>query len=365
MMVSKNKFQLSDSMLDFISNSSKLYVTIMNGVFSAELSRLPENILIYNRDALSDKNITASFGSIDGKEAVALDPNSGAVLIVTERSVLLDPVYINYINTEKDRAQEVSNTIIIKTGAKINFVEQFLFSKQPQSSQKNTFRSEWLLEEDSQLTHFSFRREGLGEKSIINNELFVRQNKNSHSSFMHIYWDPGLIKNKIHVTLNQPNSACSLFSFSLLNGVAGVDNDIFMRHIAPNCESSQFYKGVFDEHSKGVFNSTVFVDRGAQKSSTLQKNNNILLSDYASIDSNPQLEIFADDVKCAHGATMGQIDSDALFYFRSRGVGESVAKKILLQAFFDDIINKISDGVLKKLVLLTLSKKLDLVKFSN
>jgi Fe-S cluster assembly protein SufD len=127
-----------------------------------------------------------------------------------------------------------------------------------------------------------------------------------------------------------------------------VDHQTFIEHIAPNCPSHELYKGILDGRSHGVFNGKVYVHPEAQKTDGKQSNNNLLLSEHARVDTKPQLEIFADDVKCTHGATVGRLDETALFYLRSRGIGMSVARRLLTYAFAADVLERLELAPLKE-----------------
>ena len=120
-----------------------------------------------------------------------------------------------------------------------------------------------------------------------------------------------------------------------------VDNHTAVRHNKPNCQSNQLYKGILDEKSTGIFNGKIFVERDAQKTNAYQSSKNILLSDDATINTKPELEIYADDVKCSHGSSTGKVDEDALFYLRTRGLSEDNARRLLLSAFANDVLNTI------------------------
>ena len=126
-----------------------------------------------------------------------------------------------------------------------------------------------------------------------------------------------------------------------------------------HCRSNEMYKGIYLDKSKGVFNGKIMVRKDAQKIDAFQSNNNLLLSDLSSIDSKPQLEIYADDVKCSHGCTIGQLDQEALFYMRSRGIGIEEAKAVLTYAFTSEVIDKVSISELQKLIRDVLAKKLN------
>jgi Fe-S cluster assembly protein SufD len=142
------------------------------------------------------------------------------------------------------------------------------------------------------------------------------------------------------------------------DGVQVIDNHTLVDHAKPNCYSSELYKGIIDDKAQGVFNGKILVREDAQKTNAYQSNKNILLSNDATMYAKPQLEIFADDVKCSHGATTGQIDDEALFYLRSRGIGEVEARKLLNHAFAADVINQIALEPLKLGLLGIISSKL-------
>jgi Fe-S cluster assembly protein SufD len=125
-----------------------------------------------------------------------------------------------------------------------------------------------------------------------------------------------------------------------------IDNHTSVDHKVANCFSNEIYKGILDDHSKGVFNGKIFVRKDAQKTNAFQSNKNILLSDTATINTKPQLEIWADDVSCSHGCTTGQLDEEQLFYLRSRGISKSKAKAMLLHAFVNDVVDEIEVGFL-------------------
>ena len=138
-----------------------------------------------------------------------------------------------------------------------------------------------------------------------------------------------------------------MYGLYMLNKKMHVDNHTIVDHIQPNCLSDEFYKGIIDDQGKGVFNGKIYVRPHAQKTNAFQSNKTILVSPEASMDSKPQLEIWANDVKCSHGSTTGQLDQEAIFYLRSRGIPEKEAKKLLIQAFAKEIVDKIRLDKLK------------------
>jgi Fe-S cluster assembly protein SufD len=157
-----------------------------------------------------------------------------------------------------------------------------------------------------------------------------------------------LVRSDINSTLDNENITTNYYGLYLGSGKQHIDNHTFVNHAKPNCESNELYKGILDDESRGVFNGKIWVEKDAQKTNAYQSNKTILLSKKASIDTKPQLEIYADDVKCSHGATVGHLDDQAYFYIRSRGVSPEVAKSMLIRAFVDDVVESIKIENLKE-----------------
>ena len=153
----------------------------------------------------------------------------------------------------------------------------------------------------------------------------------------------GLVRNEVNATLNGAGAEVVMNGLYLAKGRQHVDNHTRIDHVAPNCSSMENYKGILDGRAHGVFNGRIVVHSGAQKTSAAQVNKNLMLSDRALINTNPQLEIYADDVKCTHGSTVGQVDEDAMFYFLSRGIDRKLARMLLIQGFADEIIAGVKD----------------------
>jgi Fe-S cluster assembly protein SufD len=158
----------------------------------------------------------------------------------------------------------------------------------------------------------------------------------------------GLVRNNVHPVLAGEGGEC------LINGLfigtverQHLDNYMLVEHASPHCDSRQFYNGILDGRSHGVFHGRIIVHKDAQKTDAKQTNRNLLLSDDAQIDTKPQLEIYADDVKCTHGATIGQIDETALFYLRSRGIDEASARKLLLLAFANECLDRMKEDTVR------------------
>ena len=153
-----------------------------------------------------------------------------------------------------------------------------------------------------------------------------------------------LVRNNVHPVLAGEGGECLINGLFIGNGRQHLDNYMLVEHASPHCGSRQFYNGILDGHAHGVFHGRIIVHKDAQKTDAKQTNRNLLLSDTAQIDTKPQLEIYADDVKCTHGATIGQIEENALFYLRSRGIDETSARRLLLMAFASECLDRMKEG---------------------
>jgi len=169
----------------------------------------------------------------------------------------------------------------------------------------------------------------------------VRQGRDSHYTSHTVTLGGKLVRNDIDASLDAENINCTLNGLFLTRGTRHVDNHTLLEHRKPHCESHELYKGILDDHSTGVFSGKIHVFEDAQKTDAKQSSANLLLSEHAVVDAKPQLEIYADDVKCTHGATIGQLDPDALFYLRSRGLPAAAARNMLIGAFAADITRRI------------------------
>jgi Fe-S cluster assembly protein SufD len=159
-----------------------------------------------------------------------------------------------------------------------------------------------------------------------------------------------MMRHEIHAVLNGPNVECSFNGLNLAHGTQHTDTTILMEHKAPHCRSNQFYRTVLDDSARGVFQGKVHVHKPAQKTDGYQLSYAILLSDKAEMDTKPELEIYADDVKCSHGATTGQLDEEPIFYLRSRGLTDAQARLLLMDAFVDEVVDKIEDESVREMI---------------
>jgi Fe-S cluster assembly protein SufD len=203
-----------------------------------------------------------------------------------------------------------------------------------------------VLERDAALEHYKLNEEGDGANHFAG--IHVEQAEGSRYTSHNIAAGGRLIRNDLSCVLGGEGSECALNGLYLGRGRQHIDNHTSIEHRAPRCTSRELYKGVLDGHSRGVFSGHVVVQQDSQKTDAQQTNHNLLLSDDAEADTRPQLEIYADDVKCSHGSTVGQLNDDVLFYLRTRGIGEPLARRLLVTAFAQDIVERMTSAPVRQ-----------------
>jgi Fe-S cluster assembly protein SufD len=200
--------------------------------------------------------------------------------------------------------------------------------------------------DNARVDHYRLQQESLSafHTSLVE----IHQGRDSNVTTHSVSFGGGLVRNDVEVVLEGENCECTMNGLYAVNGRQHVDNRTCVDHTKPHCSSHQLYKGILDGHSRGVFGGKIIVRPDAQKTDAYQSNKNLLLSENAEINTKPQLEIDANDVKCSHGATIGQIDEEAAFYLRSRGIGESAARSLLTYAFAADLLERMKFEPIRK-----------------
>ncbi len=242
----------------------------------------------------------------------------------------------------------------MRRDAKIKIVEDY-YSLGDKHSFTNSV-TEIYCAPNSSLERYKIQNDG--EKAYHIGTTQVMQEKDSRFSDTTISWGGAITRNNLNSVFNGPNTECHFYGLYLLSGKQHVDNHTLADHAMPHCYSNELYKGIIDDKATGVFNGKIMVREDAQKTNAYQSNGNILLSEDATIYSKPQLEIFADDVKCSHGATTGQLNKEEMFYLQSRGIGKEEARILLLNAFAGDVIYTIKIEPLREMLLHKLAAKL-------
>jgi Fe-S cluster assembly protein SufD len=284
--------------------------------------------------------------------AFALD---GIFIYVPDNVIVDKPVQIiNILNKQENSLIQPRNLVIVGKNSKLKLVHcDDIFSHV--STLTNSL-TEVFIDENGSIDHYKMQNND--NNSALIATTYFHQEKNSSLTTNTITLNGGLIRNNLNIALNGEGCDSNLYGIYLADKNQLVDNHTFVDHIKPNCTSNELFKGVMDNKSKAVFNGKILVRKNAQKTSANQTNKNILLTDDATINTKPNLQIFADDVKCSHGATVGQLDADALFYMRARGIGEESAKMLLMYAFADEVVTKISIPALREKICQLVNKRL-------
>jgi Fe-S cluster assembly protein SufD len=216
---------------------------------------------------------------------------------------------------------------------------------------------EIVVEKDAVLEYYKIQNDAAHTNQVSTTH--IRQVGKSYTHTVTISLNGNIVRNNLNVVLEADHCESHLYGLYFLKGNTHVDNHTTVDNVKPNCFSNELYKGIINDSATGVFNGKIFVQPQAQKTNAYQSNKNILLSDTASVNTKPQLEIFADDVKCSHGCTIGRLDEEGLFYLQSRGIREDVARSLLVHAFAVDVLEHIKPAAIRKYVDQLISKRLE------
>jgi len=263
----------------------------------------------------------------------------GAAILLPDNAVLEKPVHLLFLSTRRDAAGAVlpRNLIVLGANAAATVIESYVGADDAEYfTDANT---EAVLMAGARLDHYKIQREGKNGFHVGN--LQVQQQRDSRLESHAIGLGGRLARSDIDVRLAEPGASALLNGLYLAGGRQHMDFHTRVDHLAPHTSSEETYRGVLNDHARGVFNGKVIVHRDAQKTDAAQSNANLLLSNDAEVDTKPELEIYADDVKCSHGATTGQLDKDMLFYLQSRAIPADTARSLLTFAFADDVIRRL------------------------
>ena len=282
--------------------------------------------------------------------------NEGAYINIPKSKVVDKPIEIMYFSTGSEAALLVQprNLIVVGENSHVQIIERH------QSLNENPVLTNSVTEIFAQkraiVDYYKIQNDNL-QANLIDNT-YVSQQKETNVSVNTFSFGGNLTRNNLNFYHFGERIVSNLNGITIIGDKQHVDHYTLVQHSTPNCESHQDYKGIFSDRSTGVFNGKIFVEREAQKTNAFQKSNNILLSDKATINAKPQLEIFADDVKCSHGCTIGQLDETAMFYMQQRGIPKKEAKALLMYAFSNAVIESIKIPELKQRITTIIATKL-------
>lgn len=316
----------------------------VNGNFSEELSsdEIPEGVSISPLSACLEGEINSSNLVLEGEIFNALNTaflTDGILIDIEAKAIVEKPIQI--IHVLKGEASLSNFKTIINAGdfSKAGVIQGF-FAEDANKGFANV-TSEISVGANAFLTVEKIQYEAENTSHISTEQ--VSQGKDSTFTINTITLNGGLVRNNLNIDVIGENCETNLNGAYLLKGKQHVDNHSVVDHKVPNCNSNELYKGVIDDQATAVFNGKVFVRKDAQKINAFQSNGNVLMTDNATVNSKPELEIYADDVKCSHGSTTGQLDEEAVFYLRARGLSEKSARKLMVSAFIGDVLDKIKN----------------------
>jgi Fe-S cluster assembly protein SufD len=263
----------------------------------------------------------------------------GVFIKISKNTLLEKPIIMHYTSSANpvSNALQSRNLVLIEQGAKAHIMESY--TSECEVDEFTNHVSEVVVGANAFLNYYKLQNQNSTSFHIDNT--YIAQMRDSKVQAFTISLEGKMVRNNLNFQLEGENTEAHMFGLYVAHGNTHIDNHTVVDHKVPNCYSNEIYKGILDDNSKGVFNGKIFVRPDAQKTNAFQSNKNILLSDTATINTKPQLEIWADDVSCSHGCTTGQLDEEQLFYLRSRGIGKSKATAMLLHAFVNDVLDKI------------------------
>ena len=280
----------------------------------------------------------------------------GAYIFIPKTVISEKPIQIIHFSTGKQGKMllQPRNLIIVEENAQVQIIERHQSLKSFQILTNSV--TEIFSNKGSSVDYYKIQND-YEDCSLIDNT-YISQDSDSNVKVHTFSLGGKLIRNNLNFFQNGENIQSTMKGITIIGDRQHVDHYTLVHHSKPNCNSFQEYKGIFSDRSVGVFNGKILVDKIAQKTNAFQQNNNILIDDNATINSKPQLEIFADDVKCSHGCTIGQLDNSALFYLRSRGIPLKEAKALLTYAFANNVLESVQIPELKNRINSLIAKKI-------
>jgi Fe-S cluster assembly protein SufD len=333
--------------------SSHLSETTHDGIdvclMSAALSKPKYRLVIenyFNKAATNDSlsSLNTAFSS------------EGAFIHIPKNKLVNKPIQIVHFSTGNESALMLQprNLIVVDENSHVQIIERH------QSLTENPVLTNSVTEifANKRAIVDYYKIQNDNQKASLIDNTFIKQKQESHASVHTFTFGGNLTRNNLNFYQHGERIDSTLKGVTIIGDKQHVDHNTLVHHIEPNCESHQDYKGIFDDSATGVFNGKVIVEKEAQKTNAFQANNNILVSDKSSINTKPQLEIFADDVKCSHGCTIGQLDEDALFYMKTRGIPEKEAKALLMYAFANNVLESVKIPEIKARITKLIATKL-------
>ncbi|HLF66907.1 MAG TPA: Fe-S cluster assembly protein SufD [Gammaproteobacteria bacterium] len=333
-------------------------VVILDGIYRSELTRiahLPESVVlcdfahaVAHYPLIIKQHLAKSFDLGLHPFAALCDAlaQQGMVVIIPDDTVLVEPIHLLFANSKNSTqcAVHLRNMIIIGKNAKVEIVEHY--ADLHDVAYFNNVVTEVTLDENAHLTHYKLEQEG--NQSFHFGGVHVKQAQGSVFHTHALTLSGNFSRHDITTRMVSPLAQCIINGLYFTHNAQHVDYHTLIQHEAPHCNSASLYKGILADRSSSVFNGKVVVKAGAQKTQSQQANHNLLLTNNCEANSKPELEIYTDDVKCAHGATTGHLDEDALFFLQARGLAHSKARRMLIRAFANEVLHHMSSDTVRR-----------------
>jgi Fe-S cluster assembly protein SufD len=343
-------------------------LTFVDGVFSAGLSdlgELPSGVAVVPLSQALADNHEAVGGPLGRLTGVDFSPFSalntafmdeGAVVRLAPGSVVEKPIVLQFLSRANAKPVMSHPRILVEAGARsqATLIEHHV--GESEAANFTNLVAELMLDRGAILTHYKLQEAPLGDLHVAS--IHVEQSRDSRYTSFNLNLGGALVRNDLISELNGEGAEANFYGLFYGQGRQHIDNHTLANHNAPRTFSNENYKGILDDRARGVFNGKVVVKRDSQKIEGFQSNANLLLSDRAEIDAKPELEIYADDVKCSHGTTTGQLDEEAVYALRTRGIDEQTARGLLTLAFAGEVMERVDLDAVAERVELAVAGKL-------
>jgi Fe-S cluster assembly protein SufD len=334
-----------------LAKSAIAELTFVNGhiarTINSSANEHPGIRIVSIRDAMTSDSFTQHFARYADYEKHAMTAlntamwEDGAYIEIAAGTVVEGFIHLLFIG-EDTAAAHHRNLIVAGRGSQITVIESFV----GEGTYFTNSVTEIVAGDGAVVDHYKFENESLEAFHI--GTVQIHQERSSSVTSRTIATGGGLVRNEINAALTGEGASLSMEGLFVLSGKQHVDNHTVIDHVAPHCDSVELFKGILDENARGIFDGRIIVEADAVKTNSRQTNKNLLLSETAVIDSKPSLEIHNDDVKCNHGSTIGQLDDEALFYLRARGIGAEEARNLLVYAFASEIVERMKIDVVRE-----------------
>jgi len=348
-----NKETVTLQQLDaFLIDNSLPRLVFVNGEWDDSLSNtngLPAGVSVQNlRETAANASQVAHLASSEVNPFVALNTaflRQGTFISVKKNTRVENPLHILYVTRTKENAlTQPRNFVHVEKNAELSIIESYI--NLDSDAYFTNSVSEIYVQDNAVVHHYKLEHESKAAYHTSFTQVHQESSSQYHSH--NFSFGGKLVRNDIVTTLDGEGADCTLNGLSLIDGRQHVDNHTKIEHAKAHCTSNQLYKGIMDDRSHVVFSGKIHVFKDAQKTDAMQSSQNLLLSNKATVNTKPQLEIYADDVKCTHGSTVGELDENGIFYLRSRGISQENARKLMIQAFAGEVTTQIKNNTVRE-----------------